>query len=894
MFKGLDFTKMWAFNDLPAFPTNLKSLYDNFLYIWTTENIGVVQYNLVFSSVQSNIIWILLSTIFGSISAQKIMIVLPFIVSFLSCYYFLISFRFKFAPSYLGAIFYSINPVTIMAINAGSIWQLITFAVFPLFILCLYKLFSKNKFDLKYAAILGILTAFFFNNYVVFSFALFSLLPFTLFYFLKNSKNINRTKRYLRVLPVFIILFLIYLPSIVVLNDVLMGHRETSVSEDAIYSYSDISIFNLVRLAGNKGSAQAMSFLDYNSLNSYTILGQILSLIAVSSLMFVRKSEGKPYDFLVVSSSISFIAIIGIALIIKSAPPLVDQSVSFSVFRMPEKLQYPLTFSLVILFAYGMEMLIHKLNKNRKILLWPCLIIVFFMIIFSNFPALDGTFGLKKTPWGKTYIVEDKYRQLPKILESIDNNYQNHRFLIVPWEYRVADKIRLELPNYFGTQVSGSVYGANVTLVKDVYESINMNSPDKAHLLSLFNVKYVIVDNTYDPNMTVLSSVREDKHSSTVFNTHQSYWIAGKPSYFRSIFMSDPNFKIVYKDRNFSIFENTLISEIFFNLSTDNDKKHSFRNINIPVSNNLVKNPSFEYSLNGWNVWPYNMIYTSGPAIEGLYSAALYGQKNTWTNIEQLIPVKENTLYQLQFFTRGYNTTDSHVKVFWYNQTQKMTQSNFSAIDYVKDINNLDGQWQKVHQTFLSPKGSKMAAVAFFASRLPSNATSSVSLLDNVSFYEVERRIVGLPDTYLRVKNYEKINPTMYKVQTGLDKPYILAFGESYNPSWDATVYKDGRRQEFIHSNPLYGINSFRINQTGNVDVLIEYKDQGLLSIALAISGLIYIFLIFYLIFNWVRNKEGRWLTYEQKIDKKVSKVIKMSLLYLRFIKTIKHSKVKF
>jgi hypothetical protein len=162
-----------------------------------------------------------------------------------------------------------------------------------------------------------------------------------------------------------------------------------------------------------------------------------------------------------------------------------------------------------------------------------------------------------------------------------------------------------------------------------------------------------------------------------------------------------------------------------------------------------------------------------------------------------------------------------------------------------------------------------MAAVAFFASRLPSNTTSSVSLLDNVSFYEVERRTVGLPDTYLRVKNYEKINPTMYKVQTGSDKPYILAFGESYNPSWDATVYKDGRRQEIIHSNPLHGINSFWINQTGNVEVLIEYKDQGLLSIALAISGLTYIFLFFYLFFNWVRNKKGRWLTYEQKIEKK-------------------------
>ena len=73
--------------------------------------------------------------------------------------------------------------------------------------------------------------------------------------------------------------------------------EDISFESTVKYTYGDISIPNAVRLAGNKGSAQAKEFLNYNSLNNYTVFGYILSILAISSLLFINRVKNGNYQW---------------------------------------------------------------------------------------------------------------------------------------------------------------------------------------------------------------------------------------------------------------------------------------------------------------------------------------------------------------------------------------------------------------------------------------------------------------------------------------------------------------------------------------------------------------------------------------------------------------------
>ncbi|MEM5799590.1 MAG: hypothetical protein QXZ43_02910, partial [Candidatus Aenigmatarchaeota archaeon] len=104
--------------------------------------------------------------------------------------------------------------------------------------------------------------------------------------------------------------------------------------------------------------------------------------------------------------------------------------------------------------------------------------------------------------------------------------------------------------------------------------------------------------------------------------------------------------------------------------------------------------------------------------------------------------------------------------------------------------------------------------------------------------------------------NYTFKNPTLYKIQVNFTEPFMLSFAESYDPGWEARVYKDGKKVETVKSIPLYGvINGFWINTTGeNLEIVIRYKPQDYFELGLAISGITFFSCIGYLIYDWRRD----------------------------------------
>ena len=87
-------------------------------------------------------------------------------------------------------------------------------------------------------------------------------------------------------------------------------------------------------------------------------------------------------------------------------------------------------------------------------------------------------------------------------------------------------------------------------------------------------------------------------------------------------------------------------------------------------------------------------------------------------------------------------------------------------------------------------------------------------------------------------------------------KPLMVAFAEPYDPAREARIYKNGERLDVARSIPLYGmLNAFQINETGNLEIEIRYARQDWFNIGLAVSGVTLSFCIFWLLYDWRRNK---------------------------------------
>ncbi|MEM2335688.1 MAG: hypothetical protein QXZ64_05100, partial [Candidatus Bathyarchaeia archaeon] len=92
---------------------------------------------------------------------------------------------------------------------------------------------------------------------------------------------------------------------------------------------------------------------------------------------------------------------------------------------------------------------------------------------------------------------------------------------------------------------------------------------------------------------------------------------------------------------------------------------------------------------------------------------------------------------------------------------------------------------------------------------------------------------------------------TRYIVKVNATEPFMLSFAESYDPLWFA--YVNGER---IQSIPLYGvINGFWINQTGLLEISIEYEPQKWFYMGSIISVSTLIACITYLVYDWIKKK---------------------------------------
>jgi hypothetical protein len=398
----------------------------------------------------------------------------------------------SFLESFIGGLLYSLNPVIISVFIVGEFGPILAYMSQPLIFLSLYQLVVNHEKKWIFAfPIVSI--PFFVNIYHAFWSSVFIVTPIFIYAFL-CEKGVKKTHMKFKLLVnLFFILLLVQLPLIFQYSLWIFGKPERlSSATVSTYSYQDASFMNIIRLSGNRGSAQANEYLDYNSLNTFTVFGYVITVVAMLSTMIKHNGENKEKRnlyLLNLAICMSYLSIAGLIMSIRDYKEILNVNPIFYSLRNPIKLQCPQA----LLFSITFECSLIKIDKivqkylRKEILLRVSIYLVLVLSIFIyNLPALDGSVGLKKARqifYIDSYMQENFYKAI---------NFSK-RTLVLPWNiivqksYFVPNKLNPLTGSFVST-------GSDLELIRYLYEQISLYKFDDIKpYLQILDVKYVAI-----------------------------------------------------------------------------------------------------------------------------------------------------------------------------------------------------------------------------------------------------------------------------------------------------------------------------------------------------------------------------------------------------------------
>jgi hypothetical protein len=364
--------------------------------------------------------------------------------------------------------------------------------------------------------------------------------------------------------------------------------------------------------------------------------------------------------------------------------------------------------------------------------------------------------------------------------------------------------------------VGGGVPAMAIKYTASVLDSLNsdieMGSSDISSWLTIFNVKYVVLDKT-------------DPLSSNV--------VLGE------------DFERVWPSETIDIFENHAMRPRVFSFTETNERVIDLfagDTINLTYAEGTqepVLSLSDEYHL------------SDEPTVKSSYH---FTTPNDYlcleANVEQVSFGQDDAIH-LTFYSQ-YDLPDVHLSLGLYEQ-------DVSRYDVV--LNSVDGistGWNEV---------------SFPISLL--NLRYSADENDQLDFDQIDRLYIGIGkqgnsdqprsfDLYFdklsvvtqeintRVE-YTKVRPGKYEVHVSSDSPSYLVLSESYHPNWVARL--EGKQ---IPSEMIYGcLNSFYL-EPGEYDVTLEFVASSLRKTGNLISGISFLALCCLAVFLLIRARWGK------------------------------------
>ena len=318
--------------------------------------------------------------------------------------------------------------------------------------------------------------------------------------------------------------------------------------------------------------------------------------------------------------------------------------------------------------------------------------------------------------------------------------------------------------------------------------------------------------------------------------------------------------------------------------NVNNVSKISLTNIGNTKGENLLQNPDFSILSNksglplGWNdtlkscenAFTCKLNDNDGWDDRQSFQITTQNQsKNKWTWISgSEVNVKTNEKYELQTHMKlNDEATQSHILLQGYNNgTDKWYQ-----IKQCPPGTNGPLEWSFLSCSVTIPENTtKIRPIlnAGWSSQTNKVAITSYDSINiNKESYEKSKNADQIKSAISTlkgnispsIKEFSKINPSLWKVELNTSKSTTIGFAEPFDQRWQASIYKDGKKIQVVRSMPLYSVlNSFEINHTGDIQVVLEFLPQYWYQIGLIISAFTFIVCILYIVYDVKRKKTSK------------------------------------
>lgn len=359
-------------------------------------------------------------------------------------------------------------------------------------------------------------------------------------------------------------------------------------------------------------------------------------------------------------------------------------------------------------------------------------------------------------------------------------------------------------------------------------------------LLDFLNVRYILQRNDIQTNFTGRNII--------------------PPEEMQTFFASQPYISLAQKFGQLDIYEYTDPKPYIYILDPT-----TLQQTTIKIENITILEHSWDFTnpadIQEWqNTTPPNQFRADQTLTldNGALKAELWNSTWGWKQINSpLLPAQYGSTYQIQTDIKGENTREVHIKIAEYN-----TSKNIVTATYAAGVN--DGTFNWTHITFNyepTNRNTEYLQIQIWHGHETNKPLPNIVWIDNIKIngYTTILNTTGLDLIFQNttqnqpaiILEYEKINPTKITAAINATQPFILAISEALDQSWTAHV--NGKE---IKPTSLYlGLKGFYINQTGLLEITIEYVPQRWFFYGSIISLTTFLTITAYLTITYTRTK---------------------------------------
>lgn len=821
------------FPDLGVFPLYPGQILEQNTYYWQLGGFGSVGSILPYSI----IIYSFGRIFLNSAIAEKVWILtlLP-IASFsiFSIAYYRI--KMKLYYSLIFSFLYAFNPVTMGLFYMGSVNDTLTMYIFEPILLALVLCLISSK---TYLREIQSSIAFVLLFYYVYSWSpevVMWILPFffisLILWIIFNIKNPSQLKIVLFGAFFSIFTVLLITNNISTIFIILTGHgKNTLAISGGTTNVSDLVINFSDNFVGQ---------LSY----SYAIFAFFLSGMYILLFLKVKKSLSTELKNLYLSS-ILFILII---LIIWTAFRFSIMSFETMLASyLPEIAAYEPFMGITLLFSLffidfiilwnvitnidnnqlikHISLTVNSTKRRRRLIIQISAVILITLILLSS----SVGYWRREVPSTVNQLVDSNlvFNQysVPNDYLSMSNWLNEHlfdsegRYLILPYGGMSNEAISSFIPEIPSVNLPYNTW----RMILNDNNSLNFKSFSQE--LSLMGIEYLVINKgPYVPGDTVSNFKGNIRIIKAGFPWDLSYLPAGSWQNWSKLFKNDQYLLPVLNNDNWLVLQNNLFTGLFhiylFPHNFDTSDISS-----ITENGNILYYPnksviSLNFSIPKHNAFSENWTETIGTNGEIFYNGGPLPSNMTYSNIWEMVPLKNTTYYDLNYSISGKNMSNASIIIRFYSGSNMSGNvvTTYSSAPEMGNITNMSYNYN-----FKTPEEFGSSAIFL-----------SYSSNSHVKFYQYTFHINSLRyenESYLLdkplINGYQYLNPTKLSINLSLpeNSTTILLYSSSFNAAWTLNT-----QNTTYYSNPLTVIwplqfTSFVIH--GNLSgAIINFKLQ--------------------------------------------------------------------